>query len=79
MKKIKKVPIQIYLDPEQIKIIDRLSKAAGKSKAATIRTCIAKYIDSIPLENDPALNIMNLGESGRKDIAEKHDDYLTEP
>ena len=79
MKKIKKVPIQIYLDPEQIKIIDQLSKANGTSKAATIRTCIAKYIDSLPLENDPALNIMNLGESGRKDIAEKHDDYLTEP
>jgi predicted DNA-binding protein len=78
MKKIKKVPIQIYLDPDQIKIIDRLSKASGKSKAATIRTCIAKYIDSLPLEKDPALNIMNLGESGRKDIAEKHDDYLTE-
>ena len=78
MKKNKKVPIQIYLDPEQIKIIDRLSKASGKSKAATIRTCIAKYIDSLPLENDPALNIMNLGESGKKDIAEKHDDYLTE-
>ena len=78
MKKNKKVPIQIYLDPEQIKIIDRLSKARGKSKAATIRACIAKYIESLPLENDPALNIMNLGESGRKDIAEKHDDYLTE-
>ena len=79
MKKIKKVPIQIYLDPDQIRIIDRLSKASGKSKAATIRTCIAKYIDSLPLENDPALNIMNLGASGRKDIAEKHDDYLIEP
>lgn len=78
MTKNKKVPIQIYLDPDQFKIIDRLSKASGKSKAATIRTCIAKYIDSLPLENDPALNIMNLGASGRKDIAEKHDDYLTE-
>ena len=78
MKKIRKVPIQIYLDPEQFKIIDRLAKASGKSKAATIRACIAKYLDSLPLENDPALNIMNLGESGRKDIAEKHDDYLTE-
>ena len=77
MKKIRKVPIQIYLDPEQFKIIDRLAKASGKSKAATIRTCIAKYLDSLPLENDPALNIMNLGESRKKDIAEKHDDYLT--
>ncbi|UCE52427.1 MAG: CopG family transcriptional regulator [Desulfobacterales bacterium] len=78
MKKIRKVPIQIYLDPEQFKIIDRLAKASGKSKAATIRSCIAKYLDSLPLEKDPALNIMNLGASGRTDIAEKHDDYLTD-
>ena len=28
------------------------------------------------LDDDPALNIMNLGASGKKDIAAKHDDYL---
>jgi predicted DNA-binding protein len=78
MMKSKKVPIQIYLDPEQFKKIDILSKARNTSKAATIRECIAKYLESIPLENDPALNIMNLGASGKKDIAAKHDDYLIE-
>ena len=78
MIKSKKVPIQIYLDPEQYKMIDLLSKARNMSKAATIRNCIAKYFDSLPLENDPALNIINLGTSGKKDIAAKHDDYLIE-
>jgi hypothetical protein len=78
MKKSKKIPIQIYLDPEQLQIIDRLAKASGKSKTATIRLCIAKYLDSLPLENDPALQIMNLGASGREDIAKRHDDYLIE-
>ncbi len=72
----KKIPIQIYLDPDQFKMIDLLSKARNTSKAATIRNCIAKYLESIPLENDPALNIINLGASGKKDIAAKHDDYL---
>ena len=76
MIKSKKVPIQIYLDPDQFKMIDLLSKARNTSKAATIRNCIAKYLESIPLENDPALNIINLGASGKKDIAAKHDDYL---
>jgi len=76
MKGLKKIPIQIYLEPEQNKIVGLLSEVRGKSKAAIIRSCISKYIDSLPLENDPALKIMNLGESEEKDIAEKHDDYL---
>jgi hypothetical protein len=76
MIKSKKVPIQIYLDPDQFKMIDLLSKARNTSKAATIRNCITKYLESLPLENDPALNIINLGASGKKDIAAKHDDYL---
>lgn len=76
MKKLKKIPIQIYLEPEQGKIIGHLSKTTGRSKAAIIRSCISKFIESLPPENDPALGIMNLGASGKKDIAEKHDDYL---
>ena len=76
MKKLKKIPVQIYLDPEQQRIIGFLSKTSGKSRAAIIRSCISNFIDSLPLEKDPALNIINLGASGKKDIAEKHDDYL---
>ena len=76
MKKLKKIPVQIYLDPEQQRIIGLLSKTSGKSKAAIIRSCISNSIANLPLEKDPALNIMNLGASGKKDIAERHDDYL---
>ena len=76
MKKLKKIPVQIYLDPEQQRIIGLLSKASGKSRAAIIRSCIYDFIAGLPLEEDPALNIMNLGASGKKDIAEKHDEYL---
>ena len=76
VKKLKKIPVQIYLDPEQQRIIGLLSKTSGKSKAAIIRSCISNFIANLPLEKDPALNIMNLGASGKKDIAEKHDDYL---
>jgi len=76
MKNIKKIPTQIYLEPEQDKIIALLSKSTGKSKAAIIRSCISKFLSSLPLEKDPALGIMNLGSSGKKDIAEMHDDYL---
>ena len=78
MAKSRKIPIQIYLDPDHYKMIDHLSKSRKTSKAATIRNCIANYLESLPLEDDPALNIMNLGASGIKDIAAKHDDYLVE-
>ncbi len=76
MEKLKKVPIQIYLEPEQDKIIAFLAEKDGKSKAAIIRLCISRYLDSLPHEEDPALGNMKLGASGRKDIAENHDDYL---
>jgi hypothetical protein len=76
MKRLKKVPIQIYLEPEQDKIVGLLSKSSGKSKAAIIRSCISKHIASLPLKNDPALDIMKLGASGKNDISERHDDYL---
>lgn len=77
MKRLKKIPFQIYLEPDQQKIINILAKSTGKSRAAIIRSCISKFIDTLPLSEDPALNIMNLGESGKKDMAEKHDEYLT--
>ena len=76
MKKLRKIPIQIYIEPEQEKILGALSKATGRSKAAIIRSCISKFIDSLPPEEDPAMDIINLGSSGKKDIAERHDDYL---
>ena len=76
MKRLKKIPMQVYIDPEQQKIIGQLSKSTGKSKAAIIRLCISEFIASLPAEKDPALNIMNLGASGKNDIAERHDHYL---
>ena len=76
MKKLKKSPMQIYLEPEQFKIIEVLSKTSGKSKAAIIRSCISEYISTLPPSQDPALNIISLGSSGKTDIAQNHDNYL---
>ena len=73
---MKKVAIQIYLDPEQNRVISRLSKAKGKSKTALIRSCIERFIADIPVEDDPALGVMNLGSSGKSDISERHDEIL---
>jgi hypothetical protein len=76
IKKTKKVPIQIYLEPEQDEVLRHLCRASGRSRAAIIRESIEQYIAGLPPEKDPALGIVNLGASGKSDIAEKHDMYL---
>ena len=77
MKKLRKTPIQVYLEPEQEKIVNALSISTGKSKAAIIRSCISKFIAGLPPEQDPAMKIIGIGESGKKNVSQKHDDYLT--
>lgn len=64
MGKLKKVPVQIYLEPEQDKVIGFLSQKSGKSKAAVIRLCISRYLESLPSDEDPALGNIKLGSSG---------------
>lgn len=76
MRKLKKTPIQIYLDPDQDKILTMLSKTSGKSKAGIIRACLDKFIASLPPDKDPLMDILELGTSDKSDIAEKHDEYL---
>jgi hypothetical protein len=76
MNKSKKIPFQIYLDPDQEKMVEHLSQSSKKSKAFIIRLCISKYIEGLPLEKDPAMELINLGASEKKDISRRHDDYL---
>jgi len=71
-----KVSIQVYLDPEQDRVITHLSKRKKQSKAAIIRACIQDFLSRLPPEEDPVLKVIGLGESGRSDLSEKHDDYL---
>jgi hypothetical protein len=47
------------------------------SKAAIIRLSLNKYLSEIPIEEDPALKIIALGKSGKGNISERHDSYIT--
>lgn len=49
----------------------------GISKAEIIRVGIDKYLSELSVEDDPAMGIIGLGKSGKSDIAESHDVYLT--
>ncbi len=71
-----KKPIQIYLEPAQDRSLRALSQREGISLAALIRRTIDHYLAELPVEEDPALQVVGLGRSGREDMASKHDDYL---
>ncbi len=71
-----KKPIQIYLEPAQDRSLRALSQKEGISLAALIRRTIDHYLADLPVEEDPALQVIGLGRSGREDMASKHDDYL---
>lgn len=76
MKTLKKKSIQIYIDVGQDTLLDALSRRRGISKAAIIRESIEKMLREIPVEEDPAMELMGMGGSGKGDMAEQHDRYL---
>jgi hypothetical protein len=76
MRKLKKKPIQIYIEPKQNDVLDVLSKKRGVSKAEIIRRSLEKFLKELPVEEDPALGLLGLGRSGKRDLSDKHDQYL---
>jgi hypothetical protein len=77
MRVLKKKPLQIYIEPRQELLLESLAKEKGTSKAEIIRLSLDSYLGNIPLDEDPAIGIIGLGRSGKGDISEKHDSYLT--
>lgn len=73
---MQKVAIQVYLDPEQNRVLTYLAKVQKRSKAAIIRRCIDDFLATLPAEEDPILRVIGLGDSGHTDVSERHDDYL---
>lgn len=76
MKRLKKKPVQLYLDPKQDKVLAQLASSMERSKADLVRMCIDQFLADLPLEKDPAMEIVALGRSGRGDLARRHDAYL---
>lgn len=58
--------------------LESLALRKGISKAEIIRLSLDKYLSALPVEEDPALGIMGLGRSGKKDMSERHDAYIVE-
>jgi hypothetical protein len=55
-----------------------LARSKGISKAEIIRESLERYLRQIPLEEDPAMGIAGLGNSGKKSLSENHDAYIAQ-
>ena len=73
-----KHPIQIYLDERQNQALRALAKRNNATVSELIRRGIELLLKQIPVENDPAYQLIGLGKSGMSNIAEDHDEYLVQ-
>jgi metal-responsive CopG/Arc/MetJ family transcriptional regulator len=69
--------IQIYLDPEVHQDLKERAREEGISLSELIRRMAKDYLRREAAPKD-YLAIVGLGQSGKTDIAEKHDEYLAQ-
>ena len=69
--------IQIYLDPEVHQRLKELARAEGISLSELIQRIAKDYLRREAAPKD-FLAIVGLGQSGKTDISEKHDEYLVQ-
>ncbi len=70
---------QIYLTEDQYSILTKQASKRRVPLAQLIRQAIDRFIPELikkSPEKDSLSKIIGLGESGQKDISEKHDKYL---
>jgi hypothetical protein len=48
----------------------------GISKAEIIRRSLDKFLREIPLEEDPGMGLIGLGNSGKGKLSDNHNQYL---
>jgi hypothetical protein len=68
---------QIYLEPEQHSLLKREANRRGISLSELIRRLVGEHFEHNH-SGEEAPSIVDLGGSGKSDIAENHDRYLGE-
>lgn len=68
---------QIYLEPEQHKLLKREAAAKGISLAELLRQLAKEHLHKEPQREDFA-RIVGLGRSGVADVSEDHDRHIGE-
>ncbi len=78
MSVLTKKPFQIYLRQDQLNALRLTAQKRGVSVAELVRQGVDQLLVSLPVEDDPLLDIVGLGDSGLGDLAENHDQYLAD-
>ena len=75
-------PIQVYLDPDERALLDRVAADTGLSRAEVLRRGLKRYAVEQSAGRSPMLEFMEWMRQQDfdlpSDLAERHDDYLAE-
>lgn len=75
--RMKKTPIQVYLDTRDRGLLDRLARRLGLSRAETIREAIRRWAAEISGEQDRLLALIGSIDDPAvpTDLSTRHDEY----
>ena len=68
---------QIYLEPEQHRLLKKEAEARGISLAELLRQAAWEHLRVEPTHKD-FLSLVALGKSGKSNVSEEHDRYIAE-
>ena len=76
---MRKLPFQVYLDPRDRSLLERLAKQFGLSKAETVREAVRRWAMEAGSE-DPVLKLIGSLDDPDlpTDLSTRHDDYAVE-
>ncbi len=78
MATLTKKPLQVYLRKDQLDALRGLAQRRSTSLAELVRQAVDQLLDDVPVEDDPALAIVGMFDSGLGDLAQNHDKYLAD-
>ena len=68
---------QIYLEPEQHRLLKKEAEAKGISLAELLRRMAWEHLRTEPTHKD-FFSVVALGKSGKSTVSEEHDRYIAE-
>ncbi len=72
--------LQISLEPELDRELERVARTDGVSKAEVVRRCLRAGVKPLPpWEEDPLYKLIGAFDGGERNDAENHDDIIYGP
>jgi hypothetical protein len=70
-------PFQVYLDPRDRALLERLAKTTGLSRAEAVREAIRRWVAELAGEDDPLLGLIGGLDNPDvpRDLSTRHDVY----